>query len=314
MRFYKLLIGLALTFAYTASSFGLTDVREWTDASGHYTFKADLIAYDSEHVVLQKENKDLVSVAIKDLSDADRAFLKSSEAEESKGGEPDELRTWKLDSGLKVKGKVVEYGERDLKVKRYLRGETYVNDRDIENLPPVYQELIPKMVAHFAKQKFENVDAMNQWLEKQPNREVDHKCEGVMLELENGDRYGLPFFLFTAADRTTLERGWQRFKSAEENKKQQEKESFYLRAQAQANAQNQQALREISEMNLQLQGYNAGLYDLWEVTLIPARGNYGRPMKVVVPGTNSRQATQAALQRYPGAQIGPIARVRNRRR
>ncbi|MDB4380776.1 hypothetical protein N9Z70_05250, partial [Mariniblastus sp.] len=142
----------------------------------------------------------------------------------------------------------------------------------------------------------------------------DHKCEGVMLELENGDRYGLPFFLFTAADRTTLERGWQRFKSAEENKKQQEKESFYLRAQAQANAQNQQSLREISEMNLQLQGYNAGLYDLWEVTLIPARGNYGRPMKVVVPGTNSRQATQAALQRYPGAQIGPIARVRNRRR
>ena len=67
-------------------------------------------------------------------------------------------------------------------------------------------------------------------------------------------------------------------------------------------------------MNLQLQGYNAGLYDLWEVTLIPARGNYGRPMKVVVPGTNSRQATQNALQRYPGARIGPIAKVRDRRR
>lgn len=313
MRFYKLLIGLVLTFACTASSYGFTELREWTDANGHYTFKADLIAYDSEHVVLQKENKDLVSVAIKDLSDADRAFLKSSEAAEHKGGELDEVQTWKLDSGLKINGKVVEYGQRDLKVKRYLRGDTYVNDRDLENLPPVYQELIPQIVAHFAKQKFEDVDAMNTWLAKQPNGEVEYKCEGVMLELENGDRYGIPFFLFSAADRTTLERGWQRYKSAEENEKQQEKESFYLRAQAQANAQNLQSIREISEMNLQLQGYNAGLYDLWEVTLIP-RGNYGRPTKVVVPGTNSRQAAQNALQRYPGAQIGPIAKVRDRRR
>ena len=59
MRFYKLLIGLVLTFACTASSYGFTELREWTDANGHYTFKADLIAYDSEHVVLQKENKDL---------------------------------------------------------------------------------------------------------------------------------------------------------------------------------------------------------------------------------------------------------------
>lgn len=314
MRINELLIGLILTFTYTASSFGFAEVREWTDANGHYTFKADLIAYDSEHVVLQKENKDLVSVAIKDLSDKDRAYLKSNEADESQSGESDELKTWKMDSGLKIKGRVVEYGERDLKVKRYLRGQTYVNDRDIENLPPVYQEIIPNIVAHFAKQKFENVDAMNQWLEKQPSGEVNHKCEGVMLELENGDRYGLPFFLFSTADRTTLERGWKRFKAAEENEKQQEKESFYLRAQAQANAQNMQSMREISEMNLQLQGYNAGLYDLWEVTLIPARGNYGRPMKVVVPGNDSRQAAQTALQRYPGSQIGPIARVRNRRR
>ena len=37
-----------------------------------------------------------------------------------------------------------------------------------------------------------------------------YTCEGVVLELENGDEYGVPFFFFSEDDLKTLSPGWQR--------------------------------------------------------------------------------------------------------
>jgi len=66
------------------------------------------------------------------------------------------------------------------------------------------------------------------------------------------------------------------------------------------------------QLQLELQGYDAGLFDLWEVRLIPASVP-GIPQIVVVPGRNSREASVEAQRRYPGYMAaGPIAKVRRR--
>ena len=72
----------------------------------------------------------------------------------------------------------------------------------------------------------------------------------------------------------------------------------------QESAQKKVALRQ-----LQLQGYDAGLFDLWEVALYPRRG---MPLSVVVPARNSDQASQAALAKYPNYRVGAVAKVRRR--
>jgi hypothetical protein len=314
MLLYKLIVSQVLTICLLNCCFGMVDSREWSDASGHYKFNADLIAYDDEHVVLQKENEELISIAIKDLSEADLEYLKSTEAKEKLSASADSSRTFTMKSGLKVLGTVVEYGERELKIQRYLRGKVYVNDRDFENLPAIYKAMVPEIVAHLENIKIDGEEGLHAWLKQQPAKPRNYTCQGVILQLENGDRYGVPFFLFSDADRVTLENGWKRHQAAQEDEERQAKEEFYLRAQAQANADEIRAMREISEVNLQISAYNAGVFDLWEVTLYPAQGNFSRPMTVVVPGRDSRQASQNALQKYPNARVGPVARVRGRNR
>ena len=312
MLLKKLIASQLLSLCLVASCFGWSDSREWSDASGHYKFKAELIAYDDEHVVLQKENDELISIAIKDLSDADREYLKSAEAKEESDASAESATTFTMQSGLKVKGTVIEYGERELKIQRFHRGKVYVNDREFGNLPAIYQAMIPKIVSHFEKTEIDDIDGLFAWLKKKPATPIKYTCQGVILQLENGDRYGVPFFLFSKKDQATLENGWKRHQAALEDDDQREKEAFYLRAQAQANADNIRAMREIAEVNLQLSAYNAGI--LWEVTLLPPQGNYGRPMTIVVPGRDSRQATQNALSKYPNARVGPVAKVRRRGR
>ena len=314
MLFHKMIACQILTLCLATCCFGFVDSREWTDASGHYKFKAELIAYDDEHVVLQKENDELISIALKDLSNADQEFVKSTRAKDEKIGKPDKSRTWTMQSGLKVKGTVVEFGERELNIRRASRGKIYVNDRAFENLPAIYQAMIPSIVTHLEKTEIDGVQGLDAWLKKIRGSRKSYTCQGIILELDNGDRYSVPFFLFSEADQATLEKGWNRWQAAKDDEEAQAREAFYLRAQAQANADNIRAIREISELNLQLSAYNAGMFDLWEVTLFPPPGNYGRPMTIVVPGQDSRQATQNALQKYPNARVGPVARVRWRDR
>ncbi len=296
-----------LTFA--ASMIVGQEMREWGDESGQYTVKAQLIAYDDEHVVLEKENDELISIATKDLSKQDQEFLKSEKASELLNDSASSLKTWTMQSGLKVKAIAVDFAQRSITVQRQ-RGKIYVNDRPLANLPAVYQKMVPKIVGHFEGREIDDEQALEKWVRRTPQMKKTFECEGVLLELENGDRYGVPFFFFSESDRNALEPGWNRWLAAIDDSETQEKEAFYLRAQAQANAENIERMRQVSEVNLQLQAYDAGLFDLWEVALYPPNG--GRPMSVVVPGRDSREATNAALQKYPNARVGAVAKSRRR--
>ncbi len=322
MIFANLLSSQIWMLAFSVSITVSTEQREWTDASGHYKFDAELVAWSDDKAVFQKENDDLISMAIRDLSEADQAFVAARKADELSGGQADELQTWVMQDGFRINGRVVDFAKREVAIRRHL-GNIFVNDRQFDNLPPIYRELIPRLVAHFEKTEVDGQDGLDRFLKQHPLRTKTYQAEGVLLELENGDRYVVPFFMFSDRDASFLRTGWQRWQEAHEAEQveQREEESFYLRAQAEswqpdpsldeAKLAEMQRMRQVSEVSLQLQAYDAGLFDLWEVQLRPAN-NWGRWQSVVVPGRNSDQAAQAALQKFPGSRVGSIAKVRRR--
>ena len=285
------------------------DLREWSDTSGHYKINARMIACDDEHVVLQKEGGKLISFAVKDLCEKDQQFVKSTADETDSPAADDAIKTWTMRDGMRVRGRVADFANREVTIMNS-RGRIYVNDQLLENLPDIYQKMIPQFVSHFEKRQFDDDYPFDRWLNRLTRKGKTYKLEGVMLELPGGDRYAVPFFFFSDADRKALDPMWQRWVAAKEDSKNREKEEFYLRAQEDARHQekeeNDRRMRQIAEVSLQLQAYDAGLFDLWEVELFPA---FGRPVWVVVPGRNSAQATDNALAKYPNANVGIVAKV-----
>ena len=305
-------VGLFVSSAIGQEGANPTAARTWTDASGHYQIQADMIARDEEHVVLQREDKSLVSVEISQLSKEDQEFLGTDNANSVEASE------WTLVNGLQIKANVVEYGRREVTIKRY-RSRIYVNDRTFDNLPEVYQRMVPKIVSFFENEELEDKSDLTRWVKKQKGVPRTFTCDGVLMELPNGDLYGVPIFFFAENDRKLLEPGLQKYIASleatelEEESRQREMTSYRLQLQAQAaQAQREKAeLQQFARLQLQLQGYSGGLFDLWEVQLVPPN-NYGYPVHVVVPGRDSRQAAQAANAKYPNYRVQSIAKVRRR--
>ena len=85
-----------------------------------------------------------------------------------------------------------------------------------------------------------------------------------------------------------------------------------MQAQAQAYQQDRAANQQIAMMQLQMQGYQAGLFDLWEVQLFPGRGVASPPFLVVVPARDSRSAAAEAVRLNPGFAAGAVSKVRRK--
>ena len=187
--------------------------REWTDSTGKYHVRADLIAQSEDLVVLQKENHTLVAVPIKKLSQRDQDFLRSRETREHVQRSADQMQTWTMRSGLKVRGKVVDYARREITIQRR-RNKVYVNDKLFQNLPEVYRRMAPKIVSHIEKMDVPDEKAFEAWVGRLRGEPRTYTLEGVVLELENGDEYGVPFFLFSDHDLRVLQPGWQQWLAA----------------------------------------------------------------------------------------------------
>jgi hypothetical protein len=283
--------------------------RVWTDSTGYYHVKADLIAFNDTTVVLKKENRQLVAVPLTKLSQDDQSYLKSKEAAEQAHRSADAMQTWTMASGLKVVGRVVGYGKKDVTIQRR-RGKIYVNDRLFDNLPEVYQKMLPKIVAHFEKTPIDDQRGLESWVMKLRGEPRTFTCEGVILELENGDEYGIPFFFFSEDDLKILRPGWTRWLAAEQDRNRRDQESFLVQTQAQAYQQDRMVNQQIAMMQLQMEGYQAGLFDLWEVQLFPGPGVASPPLIVVVPGRDSRYAAAEAVRLHPGFVAGAVGKVR----
>jgi hypothetical protein len=284
--------------------------RLWTDSTGNYTLEARLIMFNDKSVVLQREDHELVAFPIEELSDQDREFLKSKEAADAQKTAAESMQTWTLRDGAKIVGRIVDYAARDVTLPRR-RGRIYVNDRVLDNLPEFYQQLIPKFVAESENLQRSDRASLEAWLVRQRGEPRTFHLDGVVLETENGDEYSVPFALFSEADLKVLKPGWKKWlvvhgshdSSAEEDS------AFLLRSLAAARFRDEHVHHEVAMMQLKLQAAQAGLTSLWEVTLFPGAGQGGRPLWVVVPGRDSRQATDAALQQNPGYIAGAVRRV-----
>lgn len=281
--------------------------RTWTDSTGKYTVDADLVAFNERHVVLQKADHQLISVPLDKLSDADRQFLQSEEANSAMSAATGGMQTWMLTNGLKVVGRVVDYARRDVTLQRR-RGNIYVNDRRFDNLPEIYQKMIPFIVAHFDRLNRPDREGLTAWLVRQRGEPRTFTVEGVVLELENGDEYGVPFFFFSDEDQQLLRPGWDEWLAAHEDFQRQSDSAFRLQSLAAAHQRDRQVKGQIAQTQLLLQAVQAGITSVWEVMLDPPRG---MPQSVVVYGRNSRDAANAALRQFPGATVGPIRRVSN---
>jgi hypothetical protein len=300
----RVLVPVILVVLATASA----EARKWTDVSGTYSIEADLIGFDDESVIFQRENKELGSMRIDQLSEADREFLKSKEAKQIHESNMGRTQTWTMKSGLKVVGKVVDYTEKELTLQRR-RGKTYVNDKVYDNLPEVYQQMLPEVVSHLESADLPDKAAVDAWVRSLRGLPKTYNLEGVVFELENGDEYVVPFFLFSEQDQQLLKSGWDAWVSDRGDPSKRDDHAFHLESLASAYNQNQAIDRRIAMMNLNLQAVQAGLTSLWEVTLYPGPGNPYPPKWVVFPGRNSEIATQGALRANPGYYSGPVRRV-----
>ena len=286
----------------------LAQGRTWTDSTGNYRVEASLIAYNDTTVVLKKKNRHLVAVPIDKLSKDDQSYLASKEVSEQARQSADGMQTWTMASGLKVFGRIVSYAKKDVTIQQR-HGKIFVNDRMIDNLPKVYQKMLPKLVAHFEKTEIDDETALKFWIKTLRGEPRTYLCEGVLLELENGDEYGVPFFFFSEDDQKTLTPGWERWLAAEKDREKRNQEEFLLQSQAQAYQQDRATNQQIAIMQIQMQGYQAGLFDLWEVQLLPGRGVVSPPFVVVVPARDSRSAAVEAVRLNPGFVSGAVSKV-----
>ena len=97
------------------------------------------------------------------LSQADQEYLKSKAAAEESQKIVDKPQNWKLANGMQLVGRVVGYARKQITLQRQ-RGKIYVNDRVFENLPSIYQMVIPKIVANVEHLQRDDRSAVEDWL------------------------------------------------------------------------------------------------------------------------------------------------------
>lgn len=287
--------------------------REWCDPSGHYAIEATLVGFNESGVILQKANRDLLSMKVDQLCEADREYLESEEAAAATAAQSkdDSKQSWTLRNGLKIKAQIVGYARKEVTFQRR-RNKIYVNDVVFENLPGVYREMAPRIVGHFEMKEIHDKKGLEEWAKKLRAEPKSFTVDGVQVELENGDLYGVPFFFFSAEDRKILEPGWERWLAAENDRQARAMQALELEARAREYQRDREMAKEAMRLQLFLQGYDAGLFDLWEVSMFPTvRGD--SPVMVVVPGRNNQEAAAEALKKYPNHKVGPVAKVRRRR-
>lgn len=295
--------------------------REWSDKSGNYQFEGTLVAFNDKTAVFKLGDKEkvngheLISIPRKDLSDADLEYLSTKEAGDS-NAKLGELQTWTMRDGSKVVGKMVDFVRKDVTVQRR-RGNIYVNDRAYSNLPEIYQKIFPKVVEEFEKIQLPEKKDLEKWVLTLHGNPKTFSCEGVILELEDGDEYAIPFFLFGEKELKAIRPSWDQWAASKADDEQKQEHSLYLQSQAisfQQNVQNQLAQQQqLAVAQLQMLAVSTGAVDLWEVYMYPGQGVMGYPINVVVSARDSSQASIQAAARNPAYVVGPVKKLSRRR-
>lgn len=286
-------------------------VRKWTSKDGNYTIEAELVSFNKDLIVLKKPDGDLIAVELKELSEEDREFVQLEETDTEHQKSLSEMQTWTSRDGMKVRGRILAFGRKDLVVQRRL-SRVYIGDKMFANIDPLHQKLILKVISHLENTDLQDARQLQEWAKSLGGSPKSYTLEGVLMELESGDEIAVPFFLFDPKELEVLEPGWELWLERNESQQSREQEDFLMRAQAMAYQRDRQVDRQIEMVKLGLLGAAAGVVDIWEVGLTPGPSTQGRPMLVLVPAQNSELAAQMALRQYPGSGIIAIRRASRR--
>ncbi len=303
------LIGAASLLLFLAAITELAHGRVWSDKSGRFQVEADMIAFSDSSVVLKRPSGELLGIAVGELSTSDQEYLRMKETAEKASKSASEMQIWTSKDGMKVRGRVLAYGRKDLIVQRKLGSVTFDGKR-FGSIDPLHQKLLLKIVSHLEQQKLEDEKSLEAWARTIGGEPKKYRLEGVLLELETGDQIGVPFFLFASEELAILEPGWQRWVEEKASDEQREHESFLMRSQAMAYQQDR-VQRQIEMVKLELLAAAAGIIGIWDVRLIPRPGLRGMPMRVMVPAANSEVARSVASARFPGYVVSGMRRANN---
>jgi hypothetical protein len=307
--FYSASLWLPLLLIAVAAS-TVARAREWSTPDGRYKLGGELIAFNDEMVVIKRITGELVGVELKDLSEADREYVKSKEAKEAVRESAEEMQTWTLNA-VKVRGRVTAFGRKQLQVQRRL-GAVQVNGQPFNQIDSIHQRVLLAIISHLEKTKLEDERQLTEWATMLGGQPRVYTLEGVLLKLESGDEIPAPFFLFSKEDLEVLRPGWEVWLEQDESEKTRQREDFLMRSQAMAYQQERAERRQIEMLKLDMLAAAAGVVSIWEVGMAPGQGVFGRPMRVVVPARDSQEALFVARQRYPNMIPGPVRRIGGR--
>ncbi|TWT79842.1 hypothetical protein CA13_12490 [Planctomycetes bacterium CA13] len=297
---------------YPLAASPLATARQWSSRDGNYKLEADLVAFNDTTIVLKRENGDLVGVERNELSDADQAFVGSDDTSSAIKKSAEQMQTWTSADGMQVRGRVLAYGRSTMKVNRKL-GKVYINDVAFDQFAPLHQRLVLRILSELENQTLENRKQLQAWAMGLGANVKEHPLQGVLMELESGDKLALPFFLFAQEDLKVLKPGWESWLENEQDSVASQRESLYMQAEAmqyQQQEEHREELRRIEMLKLTMMANATGLIKIWEVGLQPMGGNNWRRTSVIIPAQNSAQASQIAMQNYPGFKIYGIRKVR----
>ena len=194
-------------------------------------------------------------------------------------------------------------------------GKILVADKPFPDISKPHQYVLFKIIEHFDQVPVNNMQELENWAVKQRGQPREFDCEGVLMQVENSEKFAVPFFMFSPQDEKFLRPGWEEWRaveakaekaSQEELAKQQQSELF-LRARVR-DYQRDQAMQQMVEMT----SVAAGLVDEWQVLLVPGPGVPGTSMQVVVPARDSRSARMEAMARYPNYVATQVVRINRR--
>jgi hypothetical protein len=282
--------------------------RVWSSANGAFEIEAEEVSFNETLVVLKRPSGELVAVELKELSSKDQEYVRSKQSTDKEKVAAEEMQTWTAKDGMKVRGKVVAYGRKELIVQRKL-SHVHVNDKKFSMIDALHQKLILRILSAVENTKIEDEKQLEEWAKKLGANPKTYPLEGVLMQLESGDEIGVPFFLFAREELGILQPGWELWKEQAESEESRNRESFLLKSAAMAYQQDRAAKQQIEMLKLEMLGVATGVTSVWQVGLAPGFNTYGRPFAVMVTAQNSEFATQMALQRYPGYELVGVRRA-----
>ncbi len=303
----RMLPCLILTVLLGTCLANAAQARQWHSKNGQYSVEAVAIAFNEDLVILKKASGDLVAVQRSELSAADRVYLQQKAATPPVDS-VDSWQTWTTDKGFRFRARVLDFGREPVTI-RATSNMVFINDEPFSSLDPLHQKVALRVISRIENVPLSNVTELLKWTNQQENDKQTYTLEGVKVELESGDTIGIPFFMFAPAEQQILKWGWKAWQSQQDDAAAQARESFLMRSQADAYQRDRQQQRQIEMLKLNLLATQAGIVDMWEVSLRPAPGRYGRPLQVLVPAENSDLASRKALAQHPGYVLGPVRKV-----